>query len=136
VTVARGFVIISASGIAFAVVVGVLGYAVARLIPSCCFGASRMASDFIDGICPNCGLTRMELLTSGLWDGWSGPELLPASGVCHTGRCPRSKAVLETMLVGDEESGSAEWSPVDEDRLEAIEWVLAGRKGWLHHRLV
>jgi hypothetical protein len=48
-----------------------------------------MTFERIDGICPNCGATRVDLLTSGLWDGWSGPELLPASGVCYTGRCER-----------------------------------------------
>jgi hypothetical protein len=92
-----------------------------------------MTFDTIDGICPACGPTRMDLLTSGLWDGWSGPELLPASGVCYTGRCQRCRAILETLLVGDEEPSSVEWDPVDDERLEAIEWVLSGRKGWPNH---
>jgi hypothetical protein len=74
-----------------------------------------MTFDIIDGTCPNCGPTRMDLLASGLWDGWSGPELFPASGVCYTGRCQKCGTILETLLVSDEESKSAEWSPVDED---------------------
>ena len=86
-----------------------------------------MTFDSIDGVCPNCGTTRMDLLTSGLWDGWSGPDLLPASSVRYTGRCQRCGAILETLLAGDEEPNSAPWSPVDVDHLEAIEWVLGGR---------
>ena len=94
-----------------------------------------MTFDIIDGVCPNCGLTRMDLLGSGLWDGWSGPDLLPASGVCYTGRCQKCGAILETLLAGDEEPNSAPWSPVDEDKLQAIEWVLGGRLGSPHHGL-
>jgi hypothetical protein len=91
-----------------------------------------MTFESIDGICLNCGTTRMDLLTSGLWDGWS-VHLLPASGVCYAGRCERWGAILETLLVGDEEPNSAPWSPVDEDRLEAIEWVIGGQLGSSHH---
>jgi hypothetical protein len=86
--------------------------------------------DTIDGICPDCGLTRMDLLGSGLWDGWSGPELLPASGVCYTGRCQRCGAILETLLEGDEEPNSVIWAAVDDQQRERMEWMLSGREGW------
>ena len=101
--------------------------------PSPPTGSLRMTFDIIDGVCPNCGLTRMDLLGSGLWDGWSGPDLLPASGVCYTGRCQKCGAILETLLADDEEPNSAQWSPVDEDHLEAIEWVIGGQLGSSHH---
>ena len=42
-------------------------------------------------------------------------------------------AILETLLVGDDEPNSAPWSPVDEDRLEAIERVIGGQLGSSHH---
>ena len=89
-----------------------------------------MTLDNIDGVCPNCGPTCMDLISSGLWDGWSGPELLPASGVCYTGRCQRCGAILEILLVGDEEASSVKWAPVDDEHLELVEWVLSGREGW------
>jgi hypothetical protein len=95
-------------------------------------GSLRMTSDIIVGVCPKCGPTPMDRLTSGLWDGWSGPDLLPASGVCYTGRCRRCGSILETLLAGDEEPNSAPWSPVDEDRLEAIEWVIGGQVSTPH----
>ena len=93
-------------------------------------GAYCVTFDTIDGICPDCGLTRMDLLGSGLWDGWSGPEDLPASGRCYTGRCQRCGAILETLLVGDEEPDSVKWAAVDDEHRERIEWMLSGREGW------
>jgi hypothetical protein len=51
--------------------------------------------------------------------------------VCYTGRCQRCGTILEVLLVGDEESSSVMWAPVDEDRMEGIEWALSGRPGWL-----
>jgi hypothetical protein len=95
-------------------------------------GSLRMTFDIIDGVCPNCGPTRMDLLTSGLWDGWSGPDLVPASGVCYTGRCQGCGAILGILLAGDEEPNSAPWSPVDGDHLEAIEWALGEQLGSSH----
>ena len=92
-----------------------------------------MTFDIIEGACPNCGTVRMDLLTSGLWNGSSGPELLPVLGVCYTGRCQRCGAILETLLAGDEAPSSAPWFPVDEDHLEALERMLGGQLGSPQH---